>query len=152
MVFRYFVSLLLSLVPQTPAQTSPLRIPDTVTAVRDVKYGKGNGHPLLLDLYMPRNRKPGAAPAVIWIHGIDPDHIGVAGGSAGGHLALLIGTSDVSAGLEGTGGWEGVSSRVQAANAEHNFRPVDHAKIDPTQPEIIARSVAFFEKVLARIQ
>ncbi len=43
-----------------------------------------------------------------------PDRIGIAGGSAGGHLALLIGySSDVSA-LEGDCGHAGVSSRVQA--------------------------------------
>lgn len=46
--------------------------------------------------------------------GLDPDHIGVWGGSAGGHLAALLGTSyDVSE-LEGDSGWPGVSTRVQA--------------------------------------
>jgi acetyl esterase/lipase len=45
---------------------------------------------------------------------IDPDHIAVAGGSAGGHLAMMVGyTSDVAE-LEGDGGHAGVSSRVQA--------------------------------------
>jgi acetyl esterase/lipase len=50
-------------------------------------------------------------------YGIDPDRIGVAGASAGGHLAELVATTDRSAGLEGDGGWESVSSRVQAAAA-----------------------------------
>jgi acetyl esterase/lipase len=50
-------------------------------------------------------------------YGIDPDRIGVAGASAGGHLAELVATADAGAGLEGNGGWEGVSSRVQAAVA-----------------------------------
>lgn len=36
-------------------------------------------------------------------YGIDPDRIGVAGSSAGGHLAELIATADESAGLEGDG-------------------------------------------------
>lgn len=58
--------------------------------------------------------------AVRWLranaekYNVDPDHIGVTGGSAGGHLALMVGCADEKAGLEGTGGWEGVSSRVQA--------------------------------------
>jgi acetyl esterase/lipase len=50
-------------------------------------------------------------------YGIDPDRIGVAGASAGGHLALLVGTAGASAGLEGTGGWPDVSSRVRAVAA-----------------------------------
>jgi acetyl esterase/lipase len=48
-------------------------------------------------------------------YGIDPNRIGVAGSSAGGHLAELVATADQSAGLEGNGGWQDVSSRVQAA-------------------------------------
>ncbi|MCX8127024.1 MAG: alpha/beta hydrolase, partial [Dehalococcoidia bacterium] len=45
---------------------------------------------------------------------VDPDRIGVWGASAGGHLAMLVGTADESAGLEGSGGWAGYPSRVQA--------------------------------------
>ena len=46
--------------------------------------------------------------------GVDPDRIGVAGGSAGGHLAMMVGyTSDVEA-FDGDSGNAGVSSRVQA--------------------------------------
>lgn len=58
--------------------------------------------------------------AVRWLrasagkYGVDPDHIGVMGLSAGGHLAMMVGCADEAAGLEGTGGWEEVSSRVQA--------------------------------------
>ena len=48
---------------------------------------------------------------------IDPNRIGVAGASAGGHLAELVATADEKAGLEGSGGWPDVSSRVQAASA-----------------------------------
>jgi len=47
--------------------------------------------------------------------GIDPERIGVAGASAGGHLAELVAAAGPAAELEGTGGWPGVSSRVQAA-------------------------------------
>ena len=47
-------------------------------------------------------------------YGVDPEHIGVWGGSAGGHLSLMVGLVDKSAGLEGNGGWADYSSRVQA--------------------------------------
>lgn len=50
-------------------------------------------------------------------YGIDPDRIGVAGASAGGHLAELVATAGRNAGLEGDGGWNRSSSRVQAAAA-----------------------------------
>jgi len=45
---------------------------------------------------------------------IDPDHICVLGGSAGGHLALMVGYTSEQKDLEGSGGWPGVSSKVQA--------------------------------------
>jgi acetyl esterase/lipase len=48
-------------------------------------------------------------------YGINPERIGVAGSSAGGHLAELVATAGPGAGLEGDGGWANVSSRVQAA-------------------------------------
>lgn len=44
---------------------------------------------------------------------IDVDHIGAMGGSAGGHLALMLGTTTDKDGLEGDGGWPDHSSRVQ---------------------------------------
>jgi len=40
--------------------------------------------------------------------------VGAFGGSAGGHLVALLGTSDPSSGLEGSCGYFGQSSRVQA--------------------------------------
>jgi acetyl esterase/lipase len=45
---------------------------------------------------------------------IDPDRIAALGGSAGGHLALMLGYSPDAPELEGKGGQPGVSSRVQA--------------------------------------
>lgn len=47
-------------------------------------------------------------------YGIDPNRIGVWGGSAGGHLAALLGTSGGIKELEGESGNAGQSSRVQA--------------------------------------
>ena len=57
--------------------------------------------------------------AVRWLranakkHRIDPKQIAVVGGSAGGHLAMMLGYADDPE-LEGKGGHAGVSSRVSA--------------------------------------
>lgn len=45
---------------------------------------------------------------------LDPNRIGVWGGSAGGHLVALLGTSAGMKELEGTGGWQDQPSHVQA--------------------------------------
>lgn len=45
---------------------------------------------------------------------VDPGRIGVWGGSSGGHLAALLGTTGGRPELEGTGGWPEYSSSVQA--------------------------------------
>ncbi|MGO8675008.1 MAG: alpha/beta hydrolase fold domain-containing protein [Limisphaerales bacterium] len=45
---------------------------------------------------------------------LDPDHFGVGGDSAGGHLAAFVGTSGQAKEMEGDLGHPGVSSRVQA--------------------------------------
>jgi acetyl esterase/lipase len=47
-------------------------------------------------------------------YGIDPNHIGAWGGSAGGHLVALLGVTDATAGFEGNGDYADQSSRVQA--------------------------------------
>lgn len=47
-------------------------------------------------------------------YNIDTDHIGAIGGSAGGHLSALLGTTGNVKEFEGKGGWEGYSSKVQA--------------------------------------
>lgn len=48
---------------------------------------------------------------------IDPDRIGTVGWSSGGHLALLLGLTAPTDGLEGDSGNAGYSSRVQAVVA-----------------------------------
>ena len=45
---------------------------------------------------------------------VDPDRIGVMGASAGGHLAAMLGVTPQHPEFEGHGGYEGVSSAVQA--------------------------------------
>jgi acetyl esterase/lipase len=55
---------------------------------------------------------------------IDTDRIGVTGGSAGGYLAAMLGTTPHIAEFEGDGGNPGFSSRVQAVaafNGPHDF-------------------------------
>jgi acetyl esterase/lipase len=46
---------------------------------------------------------------------LDTDHIGVWGGSSGGHLSALLATSSDAKDFEGTGGWPEFSSKVHAA-------------------------------------
>ncbi len=50
-------------------------------------------------------------------HNIDPKRIAAVGGSAGGHLAAMVGYTDPSHGWEGQGGHETQSSAVQAVAA-----------------------------------
>jgi acetyl esterase/lipase len=72
-----------------------------------------------------------AKAAIRWVRAnakkyhVDPDRIGVTGGSAGGHLSLLVGLTDPSSGLEGESGNPEQSSRVQAV--VNVFGPTDMA-------------------------
>ncbi len=50
-------------------------------------------------------------------YGIDADHIGAVGFSAGAHLSMMLGTLDASDGIEGAGGSADESSKVQAVVA-----------------------------------
>jgi acetyl esterase/lipase len=59
---------------------------------------------------------------------LDPEHIGVWGASAGGHLAALLGTTGGVKELEGKGGNGGQSSRVQAV--VDFFGPTDFLQMD----------------------
>jgi acetyl esterase/lipase len=69
---------------------------------------------------------------------LDPDHIGVWGASAGGHLVALLGTSGDVKELEGKGGNADQSSRVQAV--VDWFGPTDFTRMGsshdgPQSPE-----------------
>lgn len=58
-------------------------------------------------------------------YGVDPDRIAAAGGSAGGHLASLLGVTEGHACLEGAGGHATQSSKVHAVvsfNGAGNLR------------------------------
>jgi acetyl esterase/lipase len=55
-------------------------------------------------------------------YNLDPDHIGAMGGSAGGHLVSLLGTTDPSAGWD-IGEYPEQSSRIQAVI--HMYGPSD---------------------------
>lgn len=61
-------------------------------------------------------------------YGIDPERIGVFGGSAGGHLAALIGLSANDVYLEGDGPHSEYSSTVQAV--VDNYGPTDFSKMN----------------------
>ncbi|WP_158539589.1 alpha/beta hydrolase [Meiothermus sp. QL-1] len=67
-------------------------------------------------------------------YGLNPERIGVWGGSAGGHLAALLGVSGGVEGLEGAGGWKGYSSRVQAVVVW--FAPTDLTSVDPRRRSV----------------
>lgn len=65
-------------------------------------------------------------------YGLDSEHIGAWGSSAGGHLAALLGTSGGVTELEGKGGWADYSSRVQAV--VDWFGPTDFSLINRPDP------------------
>ncbi|WDQ15099.1 alpha/beta hydrolase fold domain-containing protein [Rhodopirellula sp. P2] len=64
-------------------------------------------------------------------YGIDPNRIAVGGSSAGGHLVALLGTSGDVQELEGNGGWQDQSSRVQAV--VDLYGPTDFSKFVTTK-------------------
>lgn len=74
-------------------------------------------------------------------YNLDPDHIGVWGASAGGHLVALLGTTGDVKELEGEVGTTGVSSRVQAVCDW--FGPTDLLRLSPpgAQPNAVTRLI-----------
>jgi acetyl esterase/lipase len=71
-------------------------------------------------------------------YSIDPRHIAVGGESSGGHLAMLAAMAGAQAKLEGQGGWNGISSRVQAVISY--FGPADLTAPHPTAVDTILES------------
>ena len=63
---------------------------------------------------------------------VDVNRVAVGGGSAGGHLSLLVGLTDDSSKLEGTGGYADQSSRVNAVI--NIFGPTDMLECWKTSP------------------
>jgi acetyl esterase/lipase len=79
--------------------------------------------------------------AIRWIRAnaatyhLDPDRIGLTGGSAGGHLVALLGTSDSSANLEGDlGKYAGVSTRVRCVVDQYG--PSDFLTLDQAPSQV----------------
>ena len=71
-------------------------------------------------------------------HGIDADHIGAIGLSAGGHLTALLATSGGVADLEGNGGSAGSSSVIQAAvpmGAQTDFLSERTREVSAAEPK-----------------
>lgn len=157
---------------QQNAASRPAALPPNVRVLRDLEYSKPDGHPQLLDLYLPKEKPREPMPLVVWIHGggwrggdkdrcpslwllehgyavasinyrltriatwpaqihdckaairwlrahakeygYEQEKIGVWGGSAGGHLVAMLGTSGGEKSLEGSGGNPTFSSKVQA--------------------------------------
>ncbi len=58
---------------------------------------------------------------------VDPNRIGASGGSAGGHLSLLVGVAGAEKKFEGTGGNPDASSKVQAV--VNYYGPTDLARM-----------------------
>ncbi|MDP6636514.1 MAG: alpha/beta hydrolase [Phycisphaerae bacterium] len=80
------------------------------------------GYRLMPEVKVPQCVQDAKA-SVRWVranakkYNIDPDRIGAFGGSAGAHLAAMLGTSFKVEKLEGNGGNKGVSSKVHAVVA-----------------------------------
>ncbi|MEM9955619.1 MAG: alpha/beta hydrolase [Chloroflexota bacterium] len=136
------IPLLLDLV--YPTETPSMPTPDHMPAVIDVHGGgwelgeRGIGRGLMLALngfffasidYRLTNVATFPAQihdvkaAIRWLrahaedYNVDPNRIGLTGGSAGGHLISLAGVTGDMPELEGNSGWAGYSSRVQAVAA-----------------------------------
>lgn len=80
-------------------------------------------------------------------YGLDPERFGVWGPSAGGYLSAMMGVTNGVTEFEGTGGWEEVSSQVQAVcdwfgptdflQMNHAGSIQDHDAADSPESELI---------------
>jgi acetyl esterase/lipase len=122
-------------IPEEPVLGSPM---PAVIAIHGGAWASGSKSPISIDwlaqygfLVVSINyrlsdvaRFPAAVQdakcAVRWLranadkYNVNPDRIGIWGSSSGAHIAMMVGTANSEPELEGNGGWEGVSSRVQA--------------------------------------
>jgi acetyl esterase/lipase len=73
---------------------------------------------------------------------IDVNKVAAIGYSAGGHLSLMLGLMDPSDGLEGSGGNDGISSKVQAV--VNYFGPTDFTKESPIDNPVGKKLVTDF--------
>jgi acetyl esterase/lipase len=69
-------------------------------------------------------------------YGFDGARVGVWGGSAGGHLASLLGVTNASSGLEGNGGFGSESSRVTAVAAIGGISDMTEPQAELDHPEL----------------
>lgn len=72
-------------------------------------------------------------------YGIDPDHLGVTGGSAGGHLSLMLGTAGTEGKPDAKDPVDRVSSRVQAVACF--FPPTDFLDYGKPGENAIGRGI-----------
>jgi acetyl esterase/lipase len=95
----------------------------------DVVYGHKDGLALTFDVYRPAQPNGAGVISIVSIrqhageYGVDPNRIGVLGGSAGGQLALLLGTTADSGNPSASDAVLRESSRVAAVVAY--FPPTD---------------------------
>lgn len=80
-------------------------------------------------------------------YGIDPERIGVAGFSAGAHMALLTGVTDSTAGFD-VGQYDGVSSAVGAVVDMNG--PADMAQLGEFNPAVVRNAFAESAEVLTQ--
>jgi acetyl esterase/lipase len=147
------------LVPRTPKSDRPLPVivffhggawqqgdrsgglPTLVTYVEGGEYaGITVGYRLTGEAKWPAQIHDCKA-AIRWIRGnalaydLDPDRIGLTGGSAGGHLVALLGTSDASANLEGDlGKYAGISTRARCVVDQYG--PTEFLTLDQAPSQV----------------
>jgi acetyl esterase/lipase len=81
--------------------------------------------------------------------GVDPDHLGITGGSAGGHLSLLVATADEKINLKALDPVDRMSSRVQAIAVL--FPPTDFTNWGPLGNVINAKQLLQANKAFGAI-
>ena len=100
--------------------------------------------------FAPKNHFPAQVEdvkcAVRWLRAhadelkLDANRIGAIGFSAGAHLSMMLGVMDKDDGLEGEGGWQDQSSKVQAVVAY--FGPTDLlGEYPPVSQEIVRQFI-----------